>query len=207
MHGFFAHLEWDTNDGRVELRLVLDLADELQPLPIHIGPWPLAEATRRAMAEAKRQALDQGASRLAATMPAQPDLHIDPLISLLLYLCSENAELGDGTQHPVNPAPKRTKRGGRLFAPDQPRIWDVGQRIGAAIRKAHLTLPTDAAEPETAPTSSDRATPRPHWRRAHWHTFWTGPKDGARIARVKWLPPMPVGLDGQELPVVVHPVR
>ncbi len=51
------------------------------------------------------------------------------------------------------------------------------------------------------PESTDRAKPRPHG-----HTFWAGPLDSEQMAQVKWLPPMAVGLDGQELPIVIHPV-
>jgi hypothetical protein len=55
LHGFFAHLEWDANTGRHELRLLLDHQDLLMPLPIHIGPRPLQEAMRRVAAEAAAQ--------------------------------------------------------------------------------------------------------------------------------------------------------
>ena len=65
-----------------------------------------------------------------------------------------------------------------------------GKKTPRTARAA--ALPSSADLPE----STDRAKPRPHWRRAHWHTFWTGPLNGERIAQVKWLPPIAVGLDG-----------
>ena len=55
LHGFFAHLEWDANTGRHELRFLLDLDTALAPYPIHLGAWPLEEAIRRANAEITAQ--------------------------------------------------------------------------------------------------------------------------------------------------------
>lgn len=79
--------------------------------------------------------------------------------------------------------------------------WDVGLRIGAALRRAH-----DAESSEGA-GSGTHARPRAHIRRAHWHTFWTGPRDGDRVARVKWLPPIPVNVGDSDLPATVVPVK
>ena len=53
-HGFFAHLEHDSNDGRKELRLLVDFDDKLLPLAIHLGPWNLQESVEKFLAEAKR---------------------------------------------------------------------------------------------------------------------------------------------------------
>ena len=48
---------------------------------------------------------------------------------------------------------------------------------------------------------------RPHYRRAHWHSFWRGPrsKPEEREITVKWIPPIPVNLgdvDEDLVPVV-----
>lgn len=194
LYGFFAHMEWDANDGRTELRLVLDCEAALQPLPIHIGKWPLDEALQRAIAEAKRQAIYHGMTARVAQVPDALDLSLDPFISLLLYLCSENAEIGAGGDRPQNPEPKRTKKGWRLFAPDKTRQWDVGVRLGAALRRGQ-----SAAH---EPGDSTHASPRPHVRRAHWHTYLVGP--GRNERRLQWLPPIPVNVDDPDaLPATI----
>jgi hypothetical protein len=36
---------------------------------------------------------------------------------------------------------------------------------------------------------------RPHIRRAHWHTFRRGPRDGEQTRVIRWLPPIPVNVD------------
>jgi hypothetical protein len=65
--------------------------------------------------------------------------------------------------------------------------------------------PAKDATPETlvdfghpAPAAGDALTSTPSG---------CGPKDGDRVARVKGLPPIAVGLDGQDLPAVVHRVK
>ena len=213
LQGFFAHLESDANSGRPELRLMLNTATGLFALPLHLGPWSLAQSLALVADEASRQASLHGNPSAAAeidstTAPAAVRTATEPLLSLLLYLCSQAAEIGADGHHPANPVPKRTKQGWRLFAPDHPTTWDVGTRIGAALRRGY-----HAAEIG----DGTHAGPRPHIRRAHWHGFRTGPQkrgDGTLIAAVdrpialRWLPPIPVNVDDADaLPVVVRPVR
>lgn len=134
---------------------------------------------------------------------------VTPLVSLLLYLCSQNSEIGNGDKAPGFPQPKRTKKRWRLFPPDQPTHWDVGVRLGSALRRAY-----HAAE---VGQEGAHAGPRPHIRRAHWHGFREGPmkrEDGSAIPtkerafNLKWLPPIPVNLDTlADLPTTIRPVK
>lgn len=126
-----------------------------------------------------------------------------PLLSLLLYLCADGAEIGDGTVRPANPQPKRTKQCWRLFAADKPTAWDVGVRLGAALRRAFHA--SDTGQSEVGPETG-RSRPRAHVRRAHWHTFLAGA--GRAERRLKWLPPIPVNVEDVDgLPATVRPVK
>lgn len=132
-----------------------------------------------------------------------------PLVSLLLFLCSQREEVGVEGHRPGNPAAKRTKKGWRWFPADKLTTWDVGVRIGAALRRAYQRAETGQAEidPETG-----RARPRAHVRRAHWHGYWTGPRVEERAAErrfpLRWMPPIPVNLDSpDDLPATVRRVR
>lgn len=71
----------------------------------------------------------------------------------------------------------------RLFAPDKPSFYEVGFNIGNKLR----LFENDS--------SGLHAGPRPHIRRAHWHTFLTGPRSVERYKLLKWLPPLPVNFD------------
>jgi hypothetical protein len=113
-----------------------------------------------------------------------------PIVSLLLYIRTESGEIGEGSRRPLNPQPKRTRHGSRLFPPDRPTTWDVGVRIGATLRRAHQ-YETDK---DSVPTGRRL---RGHVRIFHWHTFLAGPDRTER--RVKWLPVIRVNLNNPDL--------
>ena len=203
LHGFFVHLEYDVGTGRKELRFVFDQTPDsmpmLFPFVLHLGDWPLKESITRTMDEAKKQSKAHGIEK---TFPEESKLLgeikdlITPFVSLVLYLCSINAEFSG---IPEKPKPKKTKKGYRLFAPPQPRTWDVGIRLGASLRAAK----TEYVESKDI-EEGQRRPPRPHIRRAHWHLYWTG--EGRKNPVVKWLPPTPIGIQ-EDLPVTIYPVK
>lgn len=193
--GVFVHLEHDGNTGRAELRLLVDDDRGLTPYPLHLGEWPLSEAVERAVAESRRQAVASGNTIAAVGLSSAGVIEsvadaVAPIVSMVLYLCSEQPDI-DG--QPMNPQPKRTRHGWRLFPADNPRTWDVGVRLGAALRNA--ALQQDTGKP-AAITGPGRTRPRAHVRVAHWHTYLTGQ---GRINRVlRWIPPVPVNVDNQD---------
>lgn len=207
LHGFFAHLEWDANSGRTELRLLLDSETTLQGLPLHLGNWSLQESIQRATDVASVAALGAG---FRAFQPVASELHavMEPIISMLLYLCSQNAEVGDGVHRPAHPVPKRVKGGMRLFPAERVTTWDVGVRLGSALRRAYQAEQTG---------NGTHVGPRPHVRRSHWHGFRSGPmklSDGTDIAtadrkfELRWLPPIAVNLYHlDDLPATIRPVK
>ena len=206
--GFFAHLEWDASTGRPELRFLFDIPDqEPQGLSLHLDQPTLDQAVQALVEESRRQVVRSGHTHMAATVPA--DIidtlaeSITPFLNLVLYLCTVNADFG-GSRQPTKPQAKRTKRGWRLFPPEQPTIWDVGSRIGAALRAARITQ--SETPNETNAGDSGRARPRAHVRRAHWHTYLTG--EGKTNPILKWLPPIPVNVaDINDLAVTTHTVN
>jgi hypothetical protein len=139
---------------------------------------------------------------------------LTPLVSLTLYLCSATAEFRErrgSPRQPGRPTPQRTKKGPRLFPPPGPSTWEVSYRLGAALRRAQQEADTaEAHAAAQAEPSAPRARPRPHIRRAHWHSYWVGSRRDASQRRVlvKWLPPIPVGLaEVDELIPTIHPVE
>ncbi len=208
LHGFWAHLEQDANTHATELRLLLDQDHALSPVPLHMGQWPLSEAIARAVDLASVHSLQLGVPVSAGEARKEWRSWAEPLLSLLLYLCSAVGDIS-GRGVPGNPVPTKTRRGGvKLFAADGPKTWDVGVRMGAAQRSAYQAAQTQGA--------GDGTSPRGHVRRAHWHGFRSGPRlraDGSEIPAdqrqfdLRWLPPIAVNLpDVALLPATVRPV-
>lgn len=221
-YGFFAHLEHDVNHGHAELRFLLDTGDgehrELHPMPLHLSHASLRENVNDMIAMAQKNMIPTGmdAAQIGQFTRIAPNLEKElvPLISLVLYLCSATVETRDAAGSARQPSlPEATKIKGqtRIMAAPGPTIWETGYRMGAALRGAM------AAQEESKATDGDeRETPdarrkaAPHIRRAHWHTFWAGPRDAEqREKRLKWLPPIPVNLylDEDGAPAVIHPVQ
>lgn len=139
--------------------------------------------------------------------------YLRPIINVLLYIAStaDITRRGRSDVQPGNPEPVRTRRHGwRLFPADGPAEWDVGVRIGAALRAAYAR---EEVGRNAAPTGR---SVRPHVRRAHWHTILSGPRkraDGSAIASdqrradLRWMPPLPINVTSMdEVPAVVRSV-
>ena len=204
--GFFAHLEHDINDGRAELRILVDPGEDhlaLVAFPIHLDRGSLVDAIGAAMQEARRQAVNHGRSKLLNLMNFDFRLIADqvaPLVSLLLYLCSEEPDTDKPL--PTNPRPQKVRRGYRIFPASEPQAINIGYRIGAAIRKARQSR----RETMTAGTQEKRKSPVPHIRSAHWHTYWTGSGD-RRTPVLHWIPPIMVSIDDPEkIPATIRKV-
>lgn len=198
--GFWAHLEQDQNDGREELRFVLMMDDGSNaPVPIHLGEWTLDEGLQRMVEEADKQV-----SPIVPGFKHPKPLveEIAPLAQLVLYLCADNSDMSQ-VKHPN----KRVRMSGQVDVPRQERYWTVGERIGAAIRKYRNESGAESEKEYEYVPDSIHARPRPHLRRAHWHHFWTGPRQGERKLILRWLPPIPVGVDENEGPAVIHKVE
>lgn len=100
---------------------------------------------------------------------------VEPILSLVTFVCSENATMQ--TTYEPGPEPKnRAKQKTRSKA-----TWhECGFEWTEAYREYRRAK------------SQSRAlggSVRPHIRRAHWHHFWCGPRDGERELVCHWIPP------------------
>jgi hypothetical protein len=205
--GFFTHLEFDITHQRPELRL-LWLLETLPPtvnqawLP---SGFPLQVATigeAREMVKISSQPLREDGV-LSDEHVGQWATLVLTCLSFVIYLCSQGADISRRHHPEFRPARARlqpTKTGPRFVNPGGPAWWEVGYRVGTALRAAAPPQPSDE------PPAPDRRGPAPHLRRAHWHLYWTGA--GRQIPEVRWLHPILVGQRGDhELPPTVRRVR
>lgn len=107
-------------------------------------------------------------------------------INLLLYLSAVNAEVKQ-----VNKL--SFPRQGRIKdTPREVAVYSVGEATGYRIRRINRYV-----REHGEPLGGHHRSPVMHVRRAHWHTFAYGP--GKSLRRVKWLPPIIVNGDGEEM--------
>ena len=200
LHGFFAYLDFDDTAGQPQIRFLLDVGESrpYEAIPVDLIESTLAEAVAStggrylAKLASRTEGIQEWADEVSTF--AALDLHeyahsVTPLMNLVLYLCSINAEFRDRSglrEKPRQPPMTRTRKGLRMFPPGQPTTWEVGWRLGAALRGA-----LDGARIECK--NGSHASPRPHIRRAHWHSYWTGPKAAnMRSIQIRWIPPVGV---------------
>lgn len=204
IHGAFVHLEYDVNHHHTELRILLDTDSDPLPLILYLGPWSITTAIEKALNVASRNA-----AQASIDLPLQSLQKADPnilkvcnsVISLLLYILTQTSEIqGKTGTTPQNPKATKTKKGIKTFAAKQVNDWNVGVRMGQLIRSGNSN--------DTDYSSHDSGrTVRPHIRRAHWHSFWTGPKKEGQVKSIKWIPPLMVADNQTELVPVIRPIK
>lgn len=113
-------------------------------------------------------------------------------VMTVLYACSDEPDFLDIE------APQILKSRGS-FKGDRLKVRQVGLRIGTALR-SHRNASSSS-------TGIPTGTVTPHVRRAHWHRFWVGPRNGPRRLTLKWLPPIPVNVDRGPIDATVRPLR
>ena len=119
------------------------------------------------------------------------ELHISLYIAqVILYLQAINADVQ------VRPAPsqKRKPSGARSLVkpPKPPKQFDVGVRLGNAMRRYKYERTADEQHKSNAGSNS---THRPHSRRGHWHHYWTGKRSEPENRKLvlQWVEPTFVG--------------
>ncbi len=204
MYGFIAHLDYNLFSKGVDLQFAMFLEGREMPKTVALpfGEGGIQEAMDR---------VDQ-----VDTLFGNPHVNVryvgsrdeykatfSSMLQLLLYLCSDEPDMPE-IEHPQ----KRRTLSGRVRPPAEPRVWDVGVRISNVIRRSRENGVQYQYDENEEPGT--HASPRPHVRSAHWHTYWTGPRQAQFPERkpiVKWIPPIPIGMDWKrELPTTVKPV-
>lgn len=170
-------------------------------LRIPLGDWTLEQALSSCGVLTNEVVGKTSAKEMASKLM--------PLLGFVLYLCAANANIRSKTTHqPYKAAPKRLFWG-KHDIPHSPRVWEVGERQGAPVRllqEPAITVASDPAAPSD-PAVGGGTPKRPHWRRAHWQSYWVG--KGRTELQLKWLEPILVKGDllTSSLPAVTHAVQ
>jgi hypothetical protein len=205
--GLWTWLDW-REGGRTPLTLAFALRTTAGIAFVHL---PLAGTVEQSLLEMGQTNYGAVPSPVAGWMPApivQDNARaiarvLGPILSLLLYLCTDIREIGDGTRRPQNPQPRYFKGQERMSAAEKPVEWEVGVRLGTLLRKAREQ---EAAEAARAAAEGRRYV-RPYVRRGHWAHRWVGPMNGERKLVLRWIHPVLVNATSpDDLPSVIWTV-
>lgn len=181
-YGFWTWIEHDMNHGHIELRILLDLEHKRLSVPLHLGDWSLKTAIDKYMTESGLQIAKMGKDwSFTDDQVSQTSIEIMPIVSMILYICSDAPDISGLTEperKPSPPQPTKTKHGWRLFPADKPKIWTVGASYGELLRR----------DIDDWQQSTGRKV-RPHIRRGHYHTYWIG-KRGEQKAVLRFVMPI-----------------
>ena len=206
IHGFFVTLEYDVNNGDKELKPVF-LTDDgnIFSYSIHIGAKTIEESVDMLDKQALENTNgDKELKRLALRAmqdSAETKIFLKQILQVILYILAQNAEITPSSEQSFI-----TKRGKTVKDKySEIRKWDVGVRVGAAIRQQKAKEQSRKKEYK----ESEHQSPRPHMRRGHWHHFWTGPKaqPEERKLILKWLSPMAIAANPEDMPITFHEVK
>jgi len=176
MAGFFVMIEHVVEKGEVEdwLTVVINTIDER----IYALPLLLIKENETFHPQMFGQRDIEGTSTPINKENIRKDA--DFLLSLILYICSENNKYSELASVTPSVIQVKTKHGLKLFQPPQVKIKTMGEKEGAAIKRFR--------EQENEYTTGTKK--RPHMRRAHWHGYWVGKLGSdSREFKYNWLPP------------------
>jgi hypothetical protein len=109
-------------------------------------------------------------------------------INLLLYVCSSEPDMKT-IQSAVLRGRKKNANARRRA---NTSIVDVGFHVGPALWRAERERQEPHRDEHTG------RLVRPHIRRAHWHTYWTGPRTAPQLPELRWLHPIIVRPDDRD---------
>lgn len=204
MEGFIAHLDYNLFSRGVDLQFAIFRKgiDAPKMIALPLGEGTLPDAMDRVDKVDDMFAGDLKKTRYVGSRDEYRQT-FSSMLQLLLYLCSEEPDMPE-IEHPQ----KHRRFSGGVRTPEAPRVWNVGVRVSAAIKRYNGK--TAVVNQESGTVLGCHASPRPHVRSAHWHTYWTGPRDAVFPLRkpvMRWIPPLPIGMDWKrELPTNIRVV-
>ena len=151
-----------------------------------------------------KEKLSPKLSAFPETLPTAKEYYL--LIQILTYLSSTEPDIRDAEpfeDEPEKITPKPFKKGkSKPVQPKKVKPMDIGVAFGTAFRKWTQSKTASSGNGESGKKV------RPHYCRAHWHSYWYGKKDEERIKRPKWIAGYFTGQgETENQPVVIHDVK
>lgn len=207
LDGFFAHLEYDVNSQDSELRFLTVSKDgnQYDGFSLHIDEPTIESAFQRFAKigmERSRGILGDQATGVFSNPIFQKETETylkdseeicRKLLPMVLYLCLDNSDIvSRPAAHHSNSAEAIKDRYSEV------RTWDVGYRIGPAIRRYYDNQAKGVSHP------GSHAPKRPHVRRAHYQHYWVGSGESKHLI-LKRISEIFVNVNKEDdLPVTIH---
>lgn len=142
LEGFIAHLDYNLFSRDIDLQFALFAKNCNQPrmIALPMGTGSLTDALERV--DAIDKAFIPGNQPHYVGTKEEYRYTFSAMLQLLLYLCSDEPDMP-----PIEHPQKRKSASGRVYPPDEPKVWDVGVRISNVIRGyRHETTLNERAE-------------------------------------------------------------
>lgn len=201
--GFLAALESDPSTGENELRIYLMYKQNPISFAVHLMPGgTINDGIDRAVEVIRQNQTKYQNSRheykqfdLSVSFINEMRTELVRMVNLFLYVCSENADIEeDREQSKIYRRPSRIRD---RFS--EIKKYNAGVKHGILLRKLRTYQPKQFTDISGTPHGT-HASPIPHIRRAHYHHFWTGKRDGERTLILRWIPPTLVGGNSLDSP-------
>lgn len=123
-------------------------------------------------------------------------------LQTILYLCSHEPDIRE-SQKNIHIKRKEILS---LESKNTISLSDVGVRYGSIIRARKKGIQNrNRSDTGNKSKNKEPRTVTSHMRSAHWHHYWIG--QGRKQLIVKWIPPVFVCGNNNELPVTIHEVK
>lgn len=203
-HGFFVYYDMDQYGNDVLKFLVLCRNGQ----EVAVRGFELTEG--KTLRECIAEVLKKRYQRECVDDKVREHMELaEKMLQLVLYICSVNADIQS-----ADPKPSGTLRRIEDIKDcyREIRKWDVGMRMVSQNRRRtekHIKkTKQQSGRSNYEPVVHYRLAP--HVRRGHWHTYWTGKKDGSEKRKLilKWIPFTYVNVGKlEELPTVVNVMK
>lgn len=128
MYGFFAHLDFNEESSKSQLRFLLNTPNGLIPIALNLGSWTVFDAIKDYTIDVNRSYDKQYTDANENYIKKELVPISEQCLSLVLYLCCEEPDIQTiNDELPTRAKPTKTKKGFVLHPPKNPNIWHVGK--------------------------------------------------------------------------------
>lgn len=177
----FSHYTHLSFDGKDELEIDTSLFNDCDKIAVA----PISRTTHANMSD-------------SAMMTKNLKIFI---FQMICYISIPDADITENPQMKKTYHPNKTVK--NKFR--EVYIRDIGIKVGAVItqRKRQVVEEYKNSKEYRSDPNKSRKLPTPHFRRAHWHHYWTG--TGRTELTTKWIEPTFVC--GKSSDITIHPVN